>query len=207
MSQQVDISQVNLVIANIGATTKTITQLQTDYPNAKAGQEVHADTELYKCLAADQWHITRTNVVVGQGLSKLGDGTIYLGLRGQLPTETEVNLTNSVQNMVVAYPFRNLHWAAQTSFVFEVQCTDVNTFYQMVFYKTIGSGSAQEIGTITRNLPIANQWDRITETFMIVEDGQPFSTGEQYSIQMTAKRLSGTGTVKIRRLGIIEICN
>ena len=48
MSQLVNIDQTNLIIANIGATTKTLAQLNTDYPNAKMGQEVHSDTELYK---------------------------------------------------------------------------------------------------------------------------------------------------------------
>ena len=48
MSQLVNIDQTDMIIANIGANTKTLAQLNTDYPNAKKGQEVHSDTELYK---------------------------------------------------------------------------------------------------------------------------------------------------------------
>ena len=65
MSTKPDISQLKIVLDHIGAATKTVAQLNADYPSAKAGQEVYSDTELYKCIGAGQWLILPVN---GSGL-------------------------------------------------------------------------------------------------------------------------------------------
>lgn len=65
MSPKPHISQINRVIAEIGATTKDLATLNVDYPNAQVGEVVFSDTERYE-KTPTTWSIT-SNTAGPQG--------------------------------------------------------------------------------------------------------------------------------------------
>ncbi|WP_421977137.1 hypothetical protein [Roseivirga seohaensis] len=94
MSQKIDIDQSNLVIAKLGATTKTKAQLVATYPTAKSGQFVLADTEVYQCVSAGVWKIYKElpeNIAFTDVANEFGptQSIVSGGIKTKAPTGAE----------------------------------------------------------------------------------------------------------------------